>query len=71
MPTELIVGLEICNYIFSAVFLLEMIFKLWGLGLKGYASDAFNLFDGVIVTFSIIELSIGFYAKATGEDGSR
>jgi len=70
MPTTLIYALEICNYIFSGVFLLEMIFKLWGLGIKKYSQDAFNLFDGVIVTFSIIELAIGFAAQANGEDAS-
>ena len=59
MPTGLILALEICNYIFSAVFLIEMIFKLWGLGFRVYAQDAFNLFDGVIVTFSVIELGVG------------
>ena len=70
MPITLIYALEICNYIFSGVFLLEMIFKLWGLGIKKYSQDAFNLFDGVIVTFSIIELAIGFAAQANGEDAS-
>jgi hypothetical protein len=70
MPMELITGLEICNYIFSGVFLIEMIFKLWGLGPRQYSQDAFNLFDGVIVSFSVIELGIEFYAKANGLDAS-
>jgi hypothetical protein len=70
MPSELILALEICNYIFSCVFLIEMIFKLWGLGINGYVADAFNVFDGIIVTFSIVELGIGFYAQATGQDSS-
>ena len=70
MPEELIFGLELSNYVFSGVFLIEMIFKLWGLGPTKYSQDAFNLFDGVIVTFSVIELGIGFYAKANGIDAS-
>ena len=43
----------------SLVFLTELFIKLTGLGLKEYASDAFNLFDCSIVCFSIIELLIG------------
>lgn len=41
--------LEILNYIFTAIFALEMLIKLVALGLYGYIKDAFNLFDGTIV----------------------
>lgn len=33
-----------------------MVIKLIGMGLKGYAQDRFNIFDCIIVVFSIIEL---------------
>lgn len=33
-----------------------MILKLFGLGLKGYVADNFNVFDGIIVIVSIVEL---------------
>ena len=41
--------LEILNYVFTAIFGLEMLLKLLGLGLYGYIKDPFNLFDGFIV----------------------
>ena len=41
----------------------------WGLGFRGYISDAFNVFDGIIVHFSIVELAIEFSTPA-GEDVS-
>jgi hypothetical protein len=71
MSDVLKVGLEVCNYIFSTIFLVEMILKLWGLGPRTYAKDAFNLFDGVIVIFSVIEIAISLAARSTGgEAGS-
>jgi hypothetical protein len=33
-----------------------MVLKLFGLGLKRYLSDGFNVFDGIIVIVSLIEL---------------
>ena len=41
--------LEIFNYIFTAIFALEMLLKLVGMGPYGYIKDPFNLFDGFIV----------------------
>ena len=38
------------------IFLVEMIIKIIGLGLKGYCSDTMNIFDGIIVIVSLIEL---------------
>jgi hypothetical protein len=48
-------NLDIVNEICTYAFILEMALKLCGLGLKGYVADAFNVFDGVIVTLSIVE----------------
>ena len=42
-------ALEIMNYIFTAVFGIEMILKLIGLGPYGYIKDVLNIFDGSIV----------------------
>ena len=40
------------------MFLIEMILKLIGLGVKNYVLDRFNLFDGFIVIVSLIELAV-------------
>lgn len=41
---------------FTIIFALEMVLKLLGLGLKDYVKDGFNIFDAVIVVFSLFEL---------------
>ena len=47
---------EIANLFFTVIFTGEMVLKLFGLGIKKYVSDGFNVFDGVIVIVSLIEL---------------
>ena len=44
------------NVFFSLAFALEMALKLLGIGLRNYLSDGFNIFDGTIVLFSMIEI---------------
>mgnify|MGYP001617509467 FL=1 len=52
-----------CNIVFSAIFALEMTLKVVAMGPKAYVSDAFNCFDAIIVTISIVELSLGSGAR--------
>lgn len=47
--------LEILNLFFSFVFLIEMIIKQLGLGLKEYFRDRFNSFDAFIVIISLAD----------------
>lgn len=42
-----------------------MVIALIGLGVKGYVSDGFNIFDGIIVVFSLLELGL---AAVQGEN---
>jgi len=58
MSKQLEDDLERINLGFSIFFIVEMVVKLLGLGWEGYISDSFNMFDGVIVVISIIELSL-------------
>ena len=46
------------NIILNIFFAIEMIMKLIGLGLRGYAYEIMNIFDGVIVIMGIIEISL-------------
>jgi hypothetical protein len=46
-----------------------MVLKLAGLGFRGYCSDRFNVFDGVIVILSTIEVIL-FYSGVSGSGGS-
>jgi hypothetical protein len=50
------------------VFIVEMCLKIPALGPKGYFSDAFNVFDFVIVMFSIAEFIVA--ATSDGEGGA-
>lgn len=46
------------NYVFIAIFTLDVIIKFIGLGPKIYIKDKFNLFDLGIVVISLVEISI-------------
>ena len=55
----------IANFIFTNIFSIEMVLKLYGLGFKEYLSDNFNVFDGVVVTISNVELLVNFIVTGT------
>eukprot|EP00180_Rhodochaete_pulchella_P004244 Plantae.Rhodophyta-Rhodochaete_pulchella.ctg7863.p1 GENE.Plantae.Rhodophyta-Rhodochaete_pulchella.ctg7863~~Plantae.Rhodophyta-Rhodochaete_pulchella.ctg7863.p1 ORF type:complete len:934 (+),score=124.14 Plantae.Rhodophyta-Rhodochaete_pulchella.ctg7863:1661-4462(+) len=48
-------ALEICNFVFSIVFVVETCLKLFAYGLWSYFSDAWNLVDFVASTIAVIE----------------
>ena len=58
MDEDLQFNLEVANFVLTLVFVLEAALKLYGMGLRGYASDSFNLFDAAIVAVSIVELGL-------------
>jgi hypothetical protein len=58
MPQEMIDALAIINYFFTAVFTIEMILKIVGLGFRVYCRDNFNLFDCLVVCLSFVEIII-------------
>ncbi|KAL3102984.1 hypothetical protein niasHT_026432 [Heterodera trifolii] len=55
-PELLTTMLEYSNIFFTALFAFEMLLKVLAVGLFGYLSDGFNLFDGGIVALSVLEL---------------
>jgi len=55
-PMALTIFLYYANYVFTFIFIFEMIVKMIGLSIPGYWADNFNKFDFVIVMFSIVEL---------------
>ena len=58
MPLSAARALDIANYAFTVIFVLEMSIKLIGLGVQGYVSDNFNNFDGVITILAVIEMAV-------------
>jgi len=51
-------ALEAVNVGLTALFALEMLLKLVGLGPREYARDGFNLFDAAVVLISLVELAV-------------
>ena len=49
---------NISNYIFTSIFLVEMIIKLLALGIKNYFVDKFNAFDFFVVVFSCLDITL-------------
>lgn len=50
-------GIFRLNYIFTAIFIAEFALKMVALSPIGYMRDNMNIFDGIIVIFSIVDLS--------------
>lgn len=44
------------NLTFTLIFTVEMVFKIVGFGLLEYVRDVMNIFDGLIVIMSLVEL---------------
>ncbi|XP_033214107.1 voltage-dependent T-type calcium channel subunit alpha-1H-like [Belonocnema kinseyi] len=68
-PEELTVLVEISNIAFSAVFAAEMLLKIIADGPFGYISNGFNVFDGIVVVLSVIELCQAFVEERGGSSG--
>jgi hypothetical protein len=45
------------NNVFTWIFIVEMTLKILSLGPIGYLRDKMNLFDGIIVVLSIVEMA--------------
>ncbi|CAN0277135.1 unnamed protein product [Pylaiella littoralis] len=70
MDEEFSTYLEVFNFAFSLCFMLEMALKVAALGLREYAKDNFNLFDGFIVISGLLELILSPPDILTGETGN-
>lgn len=49
----------VANFIFNVVFTLEVIIKMFGLGLNRFVKNIENLFDFVVVAMSWVEMALG------------
>lgn len=45
------------NHVFTSIFALEMVVKIFGLGIKNYVKDGFNDFDAIIVLVGLLEFA--------------
>lgn len=58
ISSGMVATLEPINFACTILFAVEMAMKLLGMGFRRYASDTFNLFDGMLVMLSLIELAV-------------
>lgn len=49
---------DIVNYVFYSMYVVELLLKLTGLGIKYYFKDRYNAFDFVIVLLSTVDIII-------------
>lgn len=54
--TVLMKKVEIISLFLSIVFFIEMIIKLIGLGIRGYFVDKYNIFDGILVVLTAVDI---------------
>ena len=47
---------EVLSFVFSMIFVVEMVLKILGLGPQVYLQDSFNRFDLLVIGFSLVEL---------------
>jgi voltage-gated sodium channel type V alpha len=66
-PLEDLIESDI-NIGFTAIFLIEMLIKLTGLGFKGYFREVFNIFDFIVVMLSLLDfgITIGIQSNTGG-----
>lgn len=55
---------EIANYVFTGYFVVEMLIKHLGLGIKAYWKDGFNVFDGIVTIIGVIEVIVTLVGSA-------
>ena len=69
MPDSVQRGTDICNYIFTVYFLVEMIIKVTGLGPHAYVSDNFNIFDAIVTIVGVIEMALTLAPNVNASGG--
>lgn len=54
---------DIVNYIFTVVFTIEAIIKIWGMGWKKYFTDGWNIFDFAIMIGSYLGVIVEYFTS--------
>ncbi|KAE8987435.1 hypothetical protein PR003_g23494, partial [Phytophthora rubi] len=57
MSRSMEVHLEMTHFVFLCVFVVELLLKLTGLGMRQFLCDRFNIFDAVVVVSDLIEVA--------------
>lgn len=63
MSADYAANLGLANLIFVILFSIEMILKILALGFRRYATNAFDVFDGLVVILSIVDIGLNGIQK--------
>ena len=58
MPVEVFLVLSMSNLVFTAIFFFESLLKTIAFGPRLFVKDAMNVFDAVVVAFSVLENTV-------------
>lgn len=58
--------LDLIDAMFFAIFILEMLIRIYSYGLQEYVKDTYNIIDIFINFFGIIEVSMTFSSISNG-----
>lgn len=64
MPLALTTTLFWLNVAFTVIFIMEVIVKLIGLGIKQYFQDRWCMFDFIVALLSLVQIAIDITAKS-------
>ena len=64
------ITLEYINLVFFAIFLIEMILKLYVYGFKVYGQSNFNLFDAFVIIISTIDIIVSFLVTSYDQEAA-
>lgn len=72
-PTDiqLLIFIEWANLIFFLTFFFEMVIKMLGLGIKIYFNDTYNIFDFIVIVFSVADLIALYFTSSLNNSGMK
>ena len=68
---EVSILIEHINMFFILIFVIEMILKMLGIGLKMYFKDAANIFDFIVVAISMVDVVLLVMDSALSKSGTK
>ncbi|EGD78396.1 voltage-dependent L type calcium channel alpha 1 [Salpingoeca rosetta] len=68
MPSDYEMGLQLCNIVFTGIFTVEALLKLFALNPTGYFHDSWNFFDFIIVVGSLVDVFLSA-TQSSGDSG--
>ena len=69
IPDQMSDNLRIANYVFVALFVVELVVRLGTHGMRKFCADGFNAFDLIIVSMSVVEIIISNAVPDLGSVG--